>query len=369
VWRQLQRKAGAQAFKSKIAGALEDGTVSLEELRSSFPEHKAFLDHSLDQPTDVNLLVGLPQVAGGDTKVALRNTGSVDATVEVSALLDNGERMSASTTIRPRDFGEVIFKTPVKVRRVEVDAEKLFPQTDFSDDVAPREFTDSDPLVAVKRSYDKQEFAAAEKAARLALGQYPRFDDVRILLARSLLAQNKLAEAEREFRNVLEERLPTARSIGWAYVGLADVAQRQGQNENAVRFATNAIRGEAEYGAALLARSIRNRAAPRSAADASITAFFDQWDKAAAANQKAQLDALVVPGEATRFSSGVAGQTAQWKTDVLGVDMIDPRVALVEADLSIKLLNREPESGKAVFRLVRSGTSWKILSVDVFEVR
>jgi tetratricopeptide (TPR) repeat protein len=277
--------------------------------------------------------------------------------------------MSASATIRATSFGEVIFKTPVKIRRIEIDRQKLYPQTDFSDDVAPRELTDSDPLLAVKRSFDKQDFAAAEKTARQVLADFPRHDDVRVLLGRSLLGLNRNADAEKEFRAVLDEKLPTSRSIAWALVGLADVAVRAGQNDQAGKFAADAIRAEGDYGASLAARNIRTRAGTRTAADPGVTAFFEQWDRAAAANQKAQLDALVLPGEASRFSGGVAGQTAAWKTEIKQVDMIDENTALVETNLAIKLLNKDPESGMAVFRLARSGSGWKVSSVDVFEVR
>ena len=369
IWRLLSLKAGTTDFHGRLRSSIEDRTVSLAEIRSAFPEQKTFLDYAFDQPTDMNLLAGLPQQTGGESKVALRNAGAVDVTVEVEALLDNGQRMSAPATIRAKDFGEVIFKTPIKVRRVEVDRQKLYPQIDFSDDIAPRELTDTDPLLAVKRFFDKQEYANAERTAKQVLTEFPRFDDVRVLLARSLLAQNKPADAEREFKAVLEEKLPTSRSIGWALVGLADVAARNNQNDQAARLAGDAIKADAEYGASLAARNIRNRIAARSTADPSIAAFFEQWDRAAAANQKAQLDALVSPGEASRFSSGVAGQTAAWKTEIKQVDMIDANTALVEANLAIKLLNRDPENGLAVFRLVRSGGSWKIGSVDVFEVR
>ena len=135
-----------------------------------------------------------------------------------------------------------------------------------------------------------------------------------------------------------------------------------------MRLASDALKADAEYGASLAARNIRNRAGGRSS-EASVAAFFDQWDKAAAGNQKAQLDALVLAGEATKFSSGVAGQTAQWKTEIVNVDMIDANTALVEANLSIKLLNRDPESGMAVYRLHKAAAGWRLISVDVFEVR
>ncbi|HEX6279679.1 MAG TPA: tetratricopeptide repeat protein [Pyrinomonadaceae bacterium] len=369
IWRLLSHKVGESEFSSRIKAALRDGLVSLTEIRSAFPEHKAFLDYAFDQTTDTNLLTGVPQQGSGEARVALRNTGAVDVTVDVEALLENGERMTAPTTIRATSFGEVTFRTPIRVRRVEIDKQKLYPQTDFSDDVAPRELTDSDPLLAVKRPFDRQEFAAAEKTSRQVLAEFPRFDDVRILLARSLLAQNKVGEAEREFRAVLDEKLPTSRSVAWALVGLADVSLRSNQNNQAAKLAAEAIKAEGEYGAGLAARNVRNRASTGSQVDATIAAFFGQWDRAAAANQKAQLDALVLPGEASRFSGGVAGQTAAWKTDIRHVDMIDVNTALVEANLEIKLLNRDPEAGMAVFRLSREGGDWKISSVDVFEVR
>ena len=368
IWRLLAIKSGPTEFTSRLKSALQDGSASLAEARAAFPEQKEFLDYAFDQVTDTNLQSGLPIAEQGEWKVALRNTGAVDVTVNVEAVQENGQRLTAPATIRAKNFGEVIFRTPNKIRRVEIDREKLYPQTDYSDDIAPRELTDTDPLLAVKRSFDKQDFVNAEKTARLVLADNPRFDDVRVLLARSLLGLGRTADAEREFKAVLDEKLPTARSIGWALVGLADLAQRAGQNDQAVRYATDALKADAEYGASLAARNIRNRAGAKTS-EPSVAAFFDQWDKAAAANQKAQLDALVLPGEASRFASGVAGQAAQWKTQISHVDMIDTNTALVEANLSIKLLNRDPETGMSVFRLHRTGGGWKLGSVDVFEVR
>lgn len=368
LWRLLEIKSGAELFGARIKASIQDGNVTLAEIRTAFPEQKEFLDYGFDQTTDMNLRAGLPQQGTGESKVALQNTGSVDVTVDVEATLENGQRLTASTTLRSKNFGEVTFKTGSKIRRVEIDREKLYPQTDFSDDIAPRELTDSDLLLAVKRSFDKQEYANAEKTARAVLLDFPRFDDVRIFLARSLLALGRNSDAEKEFKAVLDEKLPSSRSIGWALVGLADIASRANQNEQAVKFATEALRADAEYGASLSARNIRNKAGSKNS-DPSVAAYFEQFDKAAAANQKAALDSLVVPGEASRFASGVAGQTVQWKTEITHVDLIDNTTAIVETNLSIKLLNREPESGLAVYRLTRVGSGWKLSSVDVFEVR
>ncbi|HSU25534.1 MAG TPA: hypothetical protein VLI65_06110, partial [Pyrinomonadaceae bacterium] len=369
VWRLLAKRVGRDQFFAGVRAAMQDGQISLGELRDAYSTEKELLDKMFDQVTDTNLLAGLPQPVGGETRVAFKNTGSLDATVDVEALMANGDRVSAPTTIRAKSFGEVAFRTPNKITRVEVDAEKMYPQTDYSDDVAPREFSDSDLLLAVKRSFDKQEFAPAEQSARTILKELPRFDDVRVLLARSLLAQNKNAEAEKEFRAVLDEKLPTARSLAWANVGLADISSKNGQAAQAAKYAEEAIRADAEYGASLAARTIRNRANASTPVDDTVKNFFANFDKAAVSNRKADLEAMVVPGEVSRFASGISGQTVEWKTQVVHTDQVDANTVLAETALNIKLLNRDLESGTAVFRLVKSGGGWKLANVDIFEVR
>ena len=214
IWRALAKRIGEKEFFEILRRNMEDKDLQLSELRDAFSAEKSFLDYSFDQVSDINLLVGLPQIGSGETKVALRNTGSIDVNVSVTATTAAGVKIPTDVVLKAKSFGEVTFKTPNKIVRVEVDDEKLYPQTDYTDDIAPRIFSDSDLLLAVKRDFDKQDFAAAEKTARNVLSDLPRYDEVRILLARSLLAQNKSAETEKEFQAVLNEKLPTARSLG-----------------------------------------------------------------------------------------------------------------------------------------------------------
>jgi hypothetical protein len=368
IWRILARRVGDKVFADTIKANMSDG-MNLARLRAAFSENKEYLDYAFDQITDMNLMVGLPQVVEGETRVALRNTGTTDATVGVVATMATGEKLTAQSTVRATSIGGVSFKTMAKIVRVEIDHDGLYPQTDYSDDIAPREFTDSDVLLVVKRDFDKQEFANAEKNARIVLRDIPRFDDVRILLARALLAQNKNAEADKEFRAALDEKLPTARTQAWANVGLGEVASRAGQTAQSVKFADEAIRADAEYGATLAARALRVKANVASGIDDSIKAYFTQFDKTAASNRKTDLEALAVPGEAVKFTSGISGQTEQWQTQVVQVDKLDANTAIVETRLNIKMLSREPESGTAVYRLARLGSGWRLMSVDMFEVR
>lgn len=368
VWRILSRRVGEKALTDTLKANMTDG-LNLARLRTAFAANKEYLDYAFDQITDMNLMVGLPQVVGGETRVALRNTGTADATVGVIATTATGEKLTAQSTVRATSIGGVSFKTTARIVKVEVDSEGLYPQTDYSDDVAPREFSDSDVLLVVKRDFDKQEFANAEKSARAVLRDIPRFDDVRILLARALLAQTKNAEAEKEFRAALDEKLPSARTIAWANVGLGEVASRSGQTAQSVKFADEAIRADAEYGATLAARALRVKAGAGSGIDDSIKAYFAQFDKTASSNRKTDLEALAVPGEAVKFTSGISGQTEQWQTQVVQVDKPDANTAIVETRLNIKMLAREPESGTAVYRLARLGSGWRLMSVDMFEVR
>lgn len=369
IWRLVARKVGDGPFFETVRANMKDGSLDLVELRAAFSEQKDFLDHMFDQVTDTNLLVGLPQIVGGETKVALRNTGSVDATVNVVATAAGGEKINAQSTIRAKSFGEVNFKTAAKIARVEVDTEKLYPQTEYADDIAPKELSDSDMLLAVKRFFDKQDFANAEKTARIVLRDVPRFDDVRVLLARSLLALGRNADAEKEFRAVLDEKLPTSRSLAWANVGLGEIAAKAGQSGPAAKFAEEAILADAEYGASLAARALRTRLNTAATNDESVKAFFAQFDKVAVSNRKADMDAIVVPGEVSKFASGISGSTEQWQTQVRQVDKIDASTVLVETALTIKLLNKEVETGTAVYRLSKIGNGWKLSGVDIFEVR
>lgn len=369
IWRLLAKKIGNDEFFRLIKQTAEDRSISLSEIRSKLSSQSELLNYAFDQVTDVNLLVGLPQTTGGETKVALRNTGSIDVTVDVVAALANGEKTSTTVTLRPKSFGEVNFKTGAKINYIEIDSEKLYPQTEYTDDVAPREFDNSDLLLVVKRDFDRQDFVTAEKKAKLVLSDFPRFDDVRILLGRSYLAQNKLSEAEKEFRAVLNEKLPSARSLAWANVGLGDVYAKNGKTVEAAKHYNEAIRADAEYGATLAAQNGRNKFAGSESVNSSIIDFFSRFDKAAISNQKAQLDDLIVAGEITKFAGAITGQAQQWNTKVLNVDQIDENTFLVETSVNLKLLNRSPESGRAVYRLVKVENNLKLNSVDIFEVK
>lgn len=369
LWRLLEIKSGKQAFSNILKSKIDDGDIDLAGLRQAFYEQKDLVDYMLDKTTDMNLLIGVPTASSGGWTMALRNSGTIDANVMIGAVTESGEKLSAPAAIKAQSFGEITFKSNSKIVRAEIDTDKLYPQVEYSDDIAPRESTDSDPILGIKRLYDTQNYNGAVKLAKSVLLQLPRADEARLILARSLLALDRLPEAEKEFKTILTEKLPAARSIAWANVGLGEIAAKNGQNDQALSYASNAIVYDAEYGAGYSARSLRSKLNAANTIDPSIKSFFTDFDKAVSAKRKSDIDAMIVPGEITKFASGVAGSAEMWQSVVKNVDKIDQNTALAEVALSLRLINKDAESGTAVFRMVRYGNGWRILGVDVFEVR
>ena len=133
-----------------------------------------------------------------------------------------------------KNFGEAVFKTPAKIVRVEVDPDKLYPQLDYGNDVMPRAKDLSTALNEASLQLGGQDFAKAEATARAMLATAPRFQEAQIILARALLGQNRIEDAERLFRAALDEPLPFAATVAWANIGLGEIAMKRNQTADAV---------------------------------------------------------------------------------------------------------------------------------------
>ena len=157
-------------------------------------------------------------------------------------------------TVPARSFGEARFNTGGKVVRVEVDPEKFYPQTDYTNDVMPRARATAELQNEGSRLLGAQDFVKAEALARDLLRLEPRLQDARIILARALLAQNKTDEAEKLFRAGLDEALPTPKTLAWGAIGLGEIHLKRGQAAEAVKRFSEAARTEGEYSSSLVAR-------------------------------------------------------------------------------------------------------------------
>ncbi|HYY59736.1 MAG TPA: tetratricopeptide repeat protein, partial [Pyrinomonadaceae bacterium] len=267
IWRLVDRALGRDAFIELLRAQLQAAGrnsvgLTLANLRAALAEKggagvKTILDQGLDKPTDIDLMVGLPQPRGGQWVSALRNTGSLEVAVKVVATTERGERVATDATIPARDFGEAVFKTTARIVRVEVDPDKYYPQLDYANDVVPRKDLSEDALAEATRAFVRQEYARAESITRELLSVAPRMQEARILLGRTLLAQNRIDDADKEFRALIDERLPTPLALAWANNGLGEIATRRGQAAEAARRFNDAVRAEGEYASTLAARLAR----------------------------------------------------------------------------------------------------------------
>ncbi|MDQ5847123.1 MAG: tetratricopeptide repeat protein [Acidobacteriota bacterium] len=381
VWRLIDNTMGRDAFMSTLRSVLGTGRtaggITLSSLRSVLAERggvsiKTLLDQQLDQVTDIDLMVGMPQQRGAEWVSALRNLGSGDATTTARATTASGEQLSVPVTVGARNFGEAVFKTTARVVRVEIDPEKLYPQLDYGNDTTPRGRDVTEVLGEASRLFGAQDYAKAESIAREILSFTPNLQEARIILARALLGQNRIDEAEKLFQAALNEPLPTAATLAWANVGLGDINLRKGQAAEAAKRFNDAVWADAEYAASLAARAGRIRAetaANTLKVDADVRTFVTQLDQAITSGRRADLESRIVPGELVRFIGGVIGtQPEVWQTRVLRTEQVDANLVAADVSLDTKELGRQ-QTGTAVLILARVGGSWKLAGIDLFEVR
>jgi TolA-binding protein len=383
VWRLAERAIGHEAFvalvRSQLQGA-RGGEMTLASFRSALASSggaplKTLLDAELDQPTLTDLLVGLPQQRAGGWAAALRNTGPFDVTVTVAARSNSGARTNVETTIKATDFGEASFNTAGQpIVGAEIDPEKLYPQIDYDNDEAPRAPALDASLDEATRSLTAQDYAHSEQLSRSLVARQPLMQDARILLGRALLEQNKLADAEREFRAAADAVLPTPATLAWSNIGLGEIALRKGQAAEASRLFTEAIRAEGGYPPTLAARAARLRAesaqgASAPAVDEGVRAFVSQLDAAIKGGRKADIDALIAPGELTAFSKGIIGsQPEVWQTKVLRTESLGGDRVAADVQITTRTLGKD-QSGEAVLVFTRAGNRLVISEIPIFEVR
>jgi tetratricopeptide (TPR) repeat protein len=382
IWRLAERVLGREAFLAVVRSQLQNsrsGEITLASLRAALAEAggaqlKALLDVELDQPTQTDLMIGVPQQRADGWASALRNTSPFDVTVTVAALTDRGERVTTEATIKATDFGEVVFKTPARVVSAEVDPDKLFPQTDYDNDDAPRRAALDTTLDEATRALTSQDYARAETLARDLVARQPLMQDARILLARALLEENKLADSEREFRAAIDAALPLPATLAWANIGLGEIALRKGQAAEASRLFTEAVRAEGGYPPTLAARAARLRAegaqgASAPAVDESVRALVAQLDQAIKAGRKTELDAMLAPGELVNFEKGIVGsQPEVWQTKVLRTEQLGGDRIAADVQITARTLGRD-QSGAAVLVFTRAGSRLLLTEIPIFEVR
>jgi hypothetical protein len=380
-WRLVDRKLGHDAFVEVLKTAVqnartEQSGLTLTGLREALAARggdsaKSLIDQQLDQVIDTDLMIGLPQQRGANWVSALRNIGSIDVTVTVAATTDSGQVVTAEATLPAKNFSEAVFKTSARIVRVEVDPEKFYPQLDYGNDVVPRAKDLPDALNEATLQLGAQDFVKAEATARAMLNVAPRFQEARILLARALLGQNKLDEAEKLFRSALDEGLPFPATLAWANIGLGEIAMKRNQAAEAAKRFGDAVVASRDYPSSLAARLARIRAEAAAgnapAVDPAVQAFATQLSQALVSNRKPDLESRIIAGELMRFINGSIG-TESWDTRVVRTEQLNANLIAADVQITLKKLGATG-SGTAVLLITRTPAGLKLSGIDLFEVR
>ena len=102
--------------------------------------------------------------------------------------------------------------------------------------------------------------------------------------------------------------------------------------------------------------------------DPAVRSFIIQLDQAILSGKKTELESRVVSGELVRFINGLIGtQPEIWQTRVLRTEQLDSNLIAADVSIESKELGVQ-HAGTAVLVLARTGASWKLLAVDLFEV-
>jgi len=204
-------------------------------------------------------------------------------------------------------------------------------------------------------------------------GAAPRLQEAQILLARALLGQNKIDEAEKLFRAALDQVLPAAATVAWANIGLGEISLKRGQAAEAAKRFNDAVHASRDYASSLVSHAERIRAEAAAnnvpAIDESARAFIGQLDQAIVSGKKTELDSRIVSGELVKFVRGIVGtQPEIWETHLLRTEQLDAGLMSVDVSIRAKQLGKEG-SGTALLVLLRTPGGWKLLGIDLFEVR
>jgi Tfp pilus assembly protein PilF len=216
-----------------------------------------------------------------------------------------------------------------------------------------------------------QDYVKAEATARAMLVTAPRFQEAQIILARAVLGENRIDEAEKLFRAALEEPLPFAATIAWANIGLGEILMKRNQPAEAAKRFSDAVAASRDYPSSLAARAarIRAEAAANNAPPVDETArtFIMQLSQAVISNKKAELESRIVPGELTRFINASIG-TEAWDTKVVRTEQLNANLIAADVQIHASKLGTVG-SGTAVLMLARTPAGWKLSGIELFEVR
>jgi tetratricopeptide (TPR) repeat protein len=405
VWRLLEKQIGQQIFDKVIRFSLSRTTTDVlslsawksplcnlsrcVNLRATFYANGAdrklvdeifnnWIDGlALDSSgyiTNVlpDLAVGQPQTTATNVESTVANFGTGDLTVEIVATTDKGEKLKQYVPVKASEYSAAVFPAGTKITTIEVDPDKLYLQSDYSNDIYPRKPSESELFGMANLAYSKNDFATAENKAREALKTNPDSPTLQALLGRALLSQNKREEAANIFGTALKsEPLPIV-AYGWAHQGLGEIALQQNRADDAARHFRFAYAADLDAITSINARDgalKAERAANAIKIPEDIRAFFQKFDAAVLQSTAEVVNPFLELGSLRNFAKLlVVRKPSAWVTEPLRAEEWDATRTAVDVNLKIKIEGKD-YSGRAVYVISRSGGKLVLSEVPVFDVK
>jgi hypothetical protein len=381
VFRLVAHEAGGDqmlaAVRTALGAARQKRALTLDDLRAALSASAGrdlapLFATWVDTVVEPDLIVGVPQQAGGAWASALRNLGTGDVAVDVVAVTEGGNRVVSRVTVPSQGFGEARFETTERIATVEVDPDKLVPQSNYANDARPQR---PDPSALFGEGVElvkRRDFAQAEPKLRAVVAAQPANAEAKAWLARALLGLNRNADAERVAREALDVEPPPIDSVAWSHVVLGQSALAGGKSAEAIDHFRTAAASAAEISALKASREglvAAERAAGQAPkVDESVARYFSEFDRAVSAGvNTAQASQLVDAALLPDFVKGlVTALPRKWTTEIARAEMIDADEALVDAKFVVAAASGNT-SATVLLRLRRVGGAWKLVDVQALE--
>jgi len=395
IWRLIEKQIGKQSFEKVLQDSLSRKNVdvlALNEWRSplcNLSRCSNVKNNLLSAASDRRLIneifanwidtvvlpdfaIGQPQAKANGIESTITNFGSGEVTVDVVATTETGEKLKRSATVKPGEYGSISFPAGAKISTIETDPNKLYLQSDYSNDIFPRRPSDAEAFGQANLAFSKSDFATAEAKARLGLKDTPNAPTLLALLGRALLAQKKTDEAVKVLNDVLKSETVTIQAYGWANLGLADIALQQGNFAEAAQRYRFAAMSDFDAETTVAARDgalKAERGANAVKIPEDIRSFLQKFDTAVLQGTSTAVNQFIELGNLRRFAQSlVVRKPSIWVTEVLRSEDWDANRTAVDVTLKIKVEGKD-YSGRAVYVISRAGSQMLLSEVPVFDVK
>ena len=409
VWRMIEKTAGILAFEKALRSSLSRGKVDAlslagwwstqqgQQARGTAQPHPLcqlsrcanFRENLISAGADRKLIgeifsnwietvalpdfaIGQPQNTANGVESTVTNFGTGDFTVEIVATNEKGEKIPRTVTVKASEFGSVNFPAGANIKTIEVDPDKIYLQSDYSNDSFPRRPSQSEAFGQANLAFSKNDFATAEAKARESLSATPDAPTLQALLGRAMLAQKKNDEAAKVFNEALKAEPLPIQAYGWAQMGLAELAMQQNKFPEAARHYRYAAAADLDAATTIAARDGALKAERGASAvkiPEDIRAFLQKFDAAVLQGSSAAVDQFVELGNLKKFAKGlVVRKPSAWVTEALRAEEWDASRTAVDVTLKIKIDGKD-HAGRAVYVISRAGGKLLLSEVPTFDVK